>query len=199
MKYLSIVKKALIAVSLWGLAASVHAQWSLDTDNSSLDFISTKNSAVAESHSFDALSGSVSADGAVKVAVELDSVNTLIDIRNERIRSMLFETANFPLATVAAKVDAGILQKILESDSAITMDIPVSVSLHGRDKMITASVVLARTSGGGLLAVTSRPILISAADFGLASGIELLRNAAGLNSISSAVPVSFSLEFVPAR
>ncbi len=199
MKHLSIATKALIAVCFWGFAASVYAQWSLDGDNSSLDFISTKNSAVAESHSFDALSGSVSSDGAVKIAVELESVNTLIDIRNERVRSMLFETADFPLATIAATVDAAVLQKILESDTAITMDIPVSVSLHGRDKAITASVVLARTSGGGLLAVTSRPILIRAADFGLENGIELLRNAAGLNSISSAVPVSFRLEFVPAR
>lgn len=179
------------------MAASTHAQWTLDAGNSSVDIISTKNDSLAESHSFDALSGSVSADGSANVVIELDSVNTLIEIRNERIRKMLFETANFPLAKITAKVDADTLQKVIEGGKALSLDIPVSVSLHGKEKVITASVVLAQTPGGGLVAVTSRPILIRAADFDLENGIELLRKVAGLNSISAAVPVSFSLEFVP--
>jgi hypothetical protein len=109
----------------------------------------------------------------------------------------LFETANFPLAKITADLDAATLQEVIDGGKAMTLTIPLNVALHGKEKAINASVVLAPTAGGGLMAVTSRPILIRAADFNLENGIELLRKVAGLNSISSAVPVSFSLAFTP--
>lgn len=196
MTSLSLIKNAILLTTFWAFASSAHAQWSLDSENSTVEFISTKNNSVAESHSFGTLKGAVSSDGLVALTIELDSVNTLIEIRNERVRNMLFESANFPLAKIAAHVDAAVLQAIVEAGKIVTLDIPVTVSLHGQEKTVSASVVLARTLEGGLLAVTSRPVLIKAADFGLENGIELLRKVAGLNSISSAVPVSFRLEFV---
>lgn len=197
MKYLWFAKNTFFVVAFWAVAGSVQAQWSLDAGSSSVEFVSIKNNAVAESHHFDSFSGSVGKDGSVNLVIDLDSVKTLIEIRNERIRKMLFETASFPQLNVEAKVDAALLERILGDEGAVAVDIPVTVSLHGREKVIGASVVLARTSDGGFLAVTSKPILIKAADFELEKGIELLRAAAGLSSISSAVPVSFSLEFVP--
>ncbi|MFK8047154.1 MAG: YceI family protein [Halioglobus sp.] len=199
MRFTSLARNALVAVYFLAFAATAQARLSLDPNNSSLEFISTKNNSIAESHSFGALSGSVADDGSVNLAIELDTVNTLIEIRDERVRKMLFDTANFPLAKIATKVDAALLQKILEANETVTLDIPVTVSLHGQKRAVNASVVLAPKSGGGLLAVTARPIVIRAADFNLENGIELLRKVAGLNSISSSVPVSFRLEFVPTR
>jgi hypothetical protein len=38
-------------------------------------------------------------------------------------------------------------------------------------------------------------VLVNAADFGMEGGIEALRNVAGLNAISSVVPVSMQLKF----
>ena len=52
---------------------------------------------------------------------------------------------------------------------------------------------------GGLRVIAAEPVLISAADFGLESGVEALREVAGLNVISTAVPVSFQLVFTPAQ
>jgi hypothetical protein len=46
-----------------------------------------------------------------------------------------------------------------------------------------------------LLVTSERPLLLNAADVGLADGVERLREIAGLPSISPAVPVSFVLLF----
>jgi hypothetical protein len=40
---------------------------------------------------------------------------------------------------------------------------------------------------------------VDAAKFGLSDGVEKLREIAGLDSISHAVPVSFVMTFVPAQ
>ncbi|MFV0275687.1 MAG: hypothetical protein ACK5HY_00645, partial [Parahaliea sp.] len=65
-----------------------------------------------------------------------------------------------------------------------------------------APVLIARDASGDLLrVVTTRPVVVNAGDFDLVKGIEALRQVAGLKTISTAVPVTFSLVFseAPAR
>jgi polyisoprenoid-binding protein YceI len=197
MKYTSVIKNVITALILSGLASTALAQWVLDPSHSKLEFISTKNISIAETHTFGDLTGSIKADGTVTVSIDLDSVETLIAIRNERVREMLFETADFPRANVSAQFDPAQLSK-LGSGDVLRADIPISVSLHGLQKSLTVAVVLVGTSEGGILAVTSHPIVIDAGDFGLGAGVKLLQQVAGLTSISTAVPVFFQLSFTAA-
>jgi polyisoprenoid-binding protein YceI len=197
MKYTSVIKNGIAALVLSGLANTALAQWVLDPDHSTLEFISTKNISIAETHTFGDLAGSIKTDGTVTVSIDLDSVETLIPIRNERVRAMLFETADFPRASVSARFDPAQLSK-LGSGDVLRANIPITVSLHGLQKSLTVPVVLVGTSEGGILAVTSRPIVINADDFGLAAGVKLLQEVAGLTSISTAVPVFFQLAFTAA-
>lgn len=196
MNYLSLVSKGLAFAVLSGLSSSVLAQWELNSGLSAIQFISTKNSAVAESHSFGSLAGSIGEDGKVAMEIALDSVDTLIAIRNERMRELLFETVKFPKAEIKAQIDQDVIAPAIAGGVVVT-EIPITLSLHGYDKAMTVAVVLTGTSGGNLLVVTPSPILINAADFGLDKGLELLREVAGLKSISTAVPVSFQLLFAP--
>jgi YceI-like domain len=196
MKYLSVVNKLAVLVLLAGLANSAFAQWALDGESSAVRFITTKNNAVAESHEFSSLSGAISGEGEVQVAIALDSVETLVPIRNQRMREMLFETVNFPRADIAASLDQSVIDVVAKGGVLLT-EIPVTLSLHGHDRVLTVPVLLAVTDGGKLLVVTSRPVLVKAADFGLEKGVSLLQEAVGLSSISTAVPVSFQLIFVP--
>ena len=68
------------------------ADWTLDNERSIVNFISIKNASIGEVHRFRSLAGSVSDDGAVRLVIDLDSVETLIPIRNQRMRELLFET-----------------------------------------------------------------------------------------------------------
>jgi hypothetical protein len=75
--------------------------------------------------------------------------------------------------------------------------IEVEVDLHGVTKSYIAEILVTRLNDGGLQIVISEPIVVKAADFGLDGGIDILREVAGLNSISTAVPVSGQLVFTP--
>ncbi len=77
------------------LTAPVHslADWVVDPVGSYVSFASVKNDLIAENHSFTAITGTVEDSGDVNIAIAFTSVETLIPIRNERIRSMLFVVA----------------------------------------------------------------------------------------------------------
>ena len=147
----------------------------------------------AETHSFGGLVGYIGKNGNVQLSIDLDSVETLIPIRNERMRELLFETTSFPNATVAAEVDPAVLAEVA-SGGTVSTEVPVRLNLHGIEESLAVPVT-GFSDGGSLSVVSSRPIIINAADFGLVAGVEALRKVAGLNTISTAVPVSLNLRF----
>lgn len=192
-----LLSQVLVACALLSGAGLAQAQWELDNDHSSVEFISIKNGGVAEHHHFTSLVGYVGEDGTVQVTIELASVETLIPIRNERMREMLFRTADFATATVSTQVDPGVLSEVA-AGGVVTTDIQVSLELHGESAELKVPVTVFSEQGEGLRVLSTRPVVVNAGDFGLASGVEALREVAGLDSIATAVPVSFHLVFDPA-
>jgi len=79
------------------------AGWVLDSELSNISFGSIKNDYVGESHTFGKTSGTVTGDGMVTIKLGLGSVETNIDIRNERMREFVFNNA--PNATITAAID----------------------------------------------------------------------------------------------
>jgi len=170
------------------------AEWSLESDRSTVQFLSVKNAAVAELHHFKSVSGSISDEGMAEVTIDLASVETLVPIRNERMREMLFETADFPAAKLNARVPEDLAD--LSPGETLDVDLEISVDLHGTTAPYIGRTRVTRLADGSLQVVLAEPILLRAADFGLGDGIEMLRDVAGLKSISTAVPVDATLVFV---
>jgi hypothetical protein len=177
------------------LSNAASAAWELDSQRSAVQFMSVKNASVAELHHFKSITGGISDTGAAKVILDLDSVETLVPIRNQRMRELLFETVRFPAATLSAEVPES-LMGLAVGESRDT-SIELTVDLHGDKATYIAEVLVTGIAGGGLQVVLSEPILVNAADFQLEAGIEVLREVAGLNNISTAVPVSAQLLFTP--
>lgn len=169
------------------------AQWALDNEMSSLSFVTTKAEHVAEVHTFEQMSGTLSNAGDLNIAIELISVNTMIPIRNERMQAMLFETDIFPEATITGKIDMAQLAGMSAGDTKAMM-VDFNMSIRGIVKAYAADVQVTRT-GSGLVASTRKPIIVTADSHDLVSGVDALREVAGLPSISRAVPVSFSVVF----
>lgn len=161
----------------------------LDNSLSVLSFVSIKKGAVGEVHTIKNLSGSISAEGNINVVLDLASVNTKIDIRDERMRKHLFEVASNPKATVIAKVG----DKVSMAGVSL-VEGEVSINLHGITKTVSASVAVINT-GDKVVISSTKPIIIKAADFGLEGGVAMLQKLAKLPSIATAVPVSFVLTF----
>ncbi len=172
---------------------SANAHWSLDNAASTLSFVTVKAEHVAEVHTFDVLSGSIDDAGEVKIAIELASVNTMIQIRNERMQAMLFETNLFPDATITGKVDLEAITAMNPGASEV-MQIEIELSLHGASIALIADLMVTRLESG-VMASTLKPIIVTADSAGLVAGVEALREVAGLPSISRSVPVSFTLVF----
>ena len=193
MTLISKLKSIFCFVTVFFLASSASAHWELDNNSSTLSFVTVKADHVGEVHTFDQLSGEINDDGSVQITIELASVNTLIDIRNERMQNMLFETNLFPQATIAGEIE---LDAVAAMDAGVSQAISVDfdLAIHGESSSYTADVLVTRTESG-VLASTVKPIIVMADTHGLVSGVEALREVAGLPSISRAVPVSFNVVF----
>ncbi len=187
-KFLQAGLAALVSSVLFVSAAQAH--WSLDNEASSLSFVTVKAEHVAEAHSFDRLSGTIGDNGDVEITIELASVNTMIQIRNERMQEMLFETNMFPEATI---IDLDALTD-MDAGASTARQVDFELSLHGQSVAMAADVQITRT-GEGVVVSTLKPIIVMSDAFALTAGVEKLREVAGLPSISRAVPVSFTVVF----
>ena len=174
-------------------AGAAQAHWSLDNDASTLSFVTVKAEHVAEVHTFDSLSGTIGDDGGVEISIELASVNTMIPIRNERMQEMLFETNLFPDGIITGSIDLDALTD-MDAGSSVARQIDFELSLHGQSVALAADVQITRT-GEGVIVSTLKPLVVMADSFALTAGVEMLREVAGLPSISRAVPVSFTVVF----
>lgn len=176
------------------LGSAARAEWVLDGEESALTFVSTKAVNVAEVHRFGEMAGTVDEMGNVDVSIDLSSVDTGIEIRDQRMREMLFYTGEHPQATLSAKLDEEALDKLNAGESVDTT-LEAMLTLHGETRPLMLDVTIARTGESRALVATRKPVLINASEFNLAEGVEALRQVAGLPSISLAVPVSFVLVF----
>ena len=195
MKLLQRFHYLVLSACLLASSAMAQADWELDSANSTINFVSIKNNGVAEVHSFASLQGFIGAAGNAQVTIELESVQTMIDVRDERMREMLFETVKFPLATVSAEVEPGMLAMAAEG-GVVTTELPVTVSLHGQEKVLSAPLLIVGESENSLRVISTAPVLVNAADFDLTGGVAALQKVAGLDAISTAVPVTLQLQFV---
>jgi len=187
---LSMFPKLVILLSGVGFMEPVEADWTV-SDSSRIGFVSIKNNRIGENNAFERVSGSISESGQVAVSVDLSSVETGIGIRNERLQKMLFEVASFPTASIdAALSDSQIAA--LRSGGARAESVSVNISLHGKTVSKTANVSVS-SSGGDVRVTTTQPIVITAQEFGLESGVAALQQIAGLNAISRSIPVTVDL------
>ena len=176
------------------VSSQAFATWNLNSEKSSLSFVSTKAIDIAEVHRFTEMAGRLSDKGKAVVTIELASVDTGVPIRDERMQEMLFETDKYPLATVRAKIDMKIVDAIAPGGSS-RLATELTIDLHGVRVTVDANVVIAKLDEKVLLVTSSKPVILNAASVNLVDGIEALREVASLPSIGNAVPVSFVLVF----
>jgi polyisoprenoid-binding protein YceI len=186
--------KALAALLLACAAWPAQANWYLDNESSRLSFVTSKNANISEVHRFLVLHGKVDAKGMAQLEVELDSINSGIPLRDERMRKELFEVGQYPNALINAQINLRPIND-LASGAQIELRLPVNVTLHGKQHEYTAEILATRLDDRRFQVVTLEPLVLNAADFDLLPGLETLRKAAGLSAISLSVPVGAVLIF----
>jgi polyisoprenoid-binding protein YceI len=194
--------RAWLVLCLAALAACNGAQptqeaagnWALDGASSSLHFLSTKNGQITETHRFTKLEGGINEDGRASLVVNLASVQTGIDIRNSRMQQMLFEVADFPLATARIALPPNFIAQLPPGGSQ-ALETKLELELHGQTQTIPTQLRVARLADNRLQVSSEAPVLLAAADFGLLQGVQALREVAGLDAINPTVPVTVLLQY----
>jgi hypothetical protein len=186
--------KTLAFLLLTGAALSARADWYLDGESSRLSFVSTKNANVSEVQRFLVLHGKVDPQGLAQVEVELESINSGIPLRDERMRKELFQVERFPDALITTKIDLRPIND-LAPGAQLELRLPLMVDLHGKQHQYQAELLATRLDDRRFQVVTLEPLVINAEDFDLAPGLETLRKMAGLSAISLSVPVGAVLIF----
>lgn len=183
----------IILVAILG-ASPASAEWLLNNYRSEVSFVSTKAIDIAEVHRFRELDGRIADNGKAVVTIDLTTVDTGIEIRDERMQSLLFETDKYPQATIRTKLDKNTLKNMLPG-AISRRELEFELDLHGIEMQVMSDVVISMLSETAVTVVSTKPIIINASTLGLTEGIEALRAIANLPSIGAAVPVSFALMF----
>ncbi|MEL7480848.1 MAG: YceI family protein [Pseudomonadota bacterium] len=170
------------------------ADYVLDAAQSRLSFVSIKAGDIVETHRFDDITGGVAADGQGELRVALASVNTGVDIRNERMRDAFFEVDTYPEATATVSIDPSVFEDLTVGDRR-TIALSADLSLHGASVPVDTDVVVTRLSENSVSVDTLAPVSVVAAAHDLGAGVETLREMAGLDQITPASLVTFTLVF----
>jgi hypothetical protein len=190
MNYLKKLWLAVICVCAVPVVAAKSNQWDIDLKRSQLNVVSVKKDSIAEVHQFKQFYGILNLDGGFIVDIALDSIETNIDIRNQRMSDHLFETKRFPVAVLTGKVD---IQKIsqLKIGQNLKLNVPAQVRLHGNKADVTMQITVIKLTNNQLHVSSRQPVIINANDFELSEGVEKLKELANLSSIDLAIPVTF--------
>lgn len=181
------------ALSCALLPAAAMADWQL-TQPSEVSFVSFKNTHLAENHRFERLQGSISQGGDALVRIDLSSIDSRIPVRDERMRELLFEVADFSHAEIRAQIPA----EVLQAKQPQSYSLQGQLSLHGNQESFRTTVMVTPAADGTTTVNSLTPVLVHADSFALSRGIKELRDIAKLDSIAEVVPVSFSLTFTAA-
>ena len=176
-------------------ALTANADWQLDPAASDLYFMSIKATHVGEVHSFETLSGTVDDKGRANLTVDLASVATLIPIRDQRMRDLLFEVDRYPTATVTAQIETGPLVS-MPSGSELDIELEGNLQFKGQTNTLMTRVKVAKLNDQKVTVRTIAPVLLSADQLRVTEGLEKLREIAGLPNISFTIPVTFNLTLI---
>ncbi|MEM7439283.1 MAG: YceI family protein [Pseudomonadota bacterium] len=190
---LNITKTLVTTLALSTFALGAHAEtWTFDSSNSRISFGSVKQGDIGESHGLSGIKGTVSADGAVTATIDLSTVDTDIDVRNERMIKHVFKNA--PDAKLTATLDMDALKAMAPGDTT-TILVEGALEFLGEEIPLDVDMFVMRATGDKVVAVSDGMVYLSTEELGINAGIDMLKEIAGLDSITRATPVSIRFVF----
>ncbi len=184
--------KAITIASAIVAAPALAADWTLNSDASHLAYGTVKIDDIGEVNSLTNLSGHVSEEGNVEIEIDLSSVETNIDIRNERMIEYVFRKA--ATATLTAGIDMTEVSK-LDIGASTVVEVDATLSLVGTDVDFYTDMFILRVSETSVMVSTNDMVFISTEEAGVTAGVDKLMELAGLPGITRTVPVTARLMF----
>lgn len=192
--FLCLLTLSSVAFAKLNFVTSTHVgQWVLNNQASELNFITTKNASKTEIQTFKNLKGKI-AGTQVSMTVDLSSVDTGIEIRDERLRTLFFNLVKFPTATVIMDIKKNDIYP-MKPGQIKNLELDADITIQGITKIYPVKLQVVELDKNQRLVFSSQPVIVNLQDFELLAGVNKLREIAKLKSINAAVPVTFSLLF----
>lgn len=192
----SSVASSIVSSSSSSVVSGNAARWLLDAPASSFYFVSVKKSTAGvetpENFTFSQLQGTVSSAGQATLTIPLASISTNNTIRDPRMQNLLFESAYLPNLHFTTQLDLAALDTQAVGSIKV-QSVTGNLVLHGVVKSVVFDAVIMKHANNSISVSTRKPIVINAADFDLAAGVEALRAIASLSNIGEKVPVYFKV------
>ncbi len=175
-----------------------------DMDKSRLSFVSTKDGGIEVGGTFGVILGGFNIDAAKLSAttgvlnVELDSVDTGLEQRDKNLAETFF-------GQVAGKVirsDVEFLalrpqvEAVAVGDKTLA-EADLRINFRGHGNLVSAKVVLSRTSEQGWTLKTTEPVALSIGGLGMQGRADSLKERCGHQSIGDAVMISAEIVLAP--
>lgn len=174
------------ALSHWILEEADIRFYSTKTDKNDNDIV--------EEGVFNTYSGYLDKQGNLKMEIELDSVDTDISIRDQRIKEWLFETARFPKVEIQSQMDHDWMNALGVHKEASKVQ-PLTISFHGKTIQTEASLKIIKLDDNTINVMTQEPVHINLLELEMMQGLNSLTEVMDLKSISYLVPVKFQGKF----
>lgn len=175
-------------------SSSALADWALDASNSNISYGTIKNGSIGESNTFGTISGSITDNGHINIDINLASVSTQLELRDERMRDIVFKVAENANAKLTGDMN---IEAHHDQEIGTSRVIEATIGLELVGEKIDHDVMLVVTRlGENKVMVTPHGVMfIDAYDYELLEAIDTLRELAGLETIETVVPMSFHLTF----
>lgn len=192
------MKKILLAsLMLSAFAHAENAVW--ESDSNQISFLSIKvtqqKNSITEQSAFTDSKAMLDKDGNFTLTIDLNSVKTNIEIRDQRLKDWVFETAQFGTATVRGKVDADAVNKLAVGE-VLKLDQALELDIHGQTVNLQAELNVQRVADDKIMVSTLTPVVLDTKAMKMEKGVMQLVEVMALSSIVEQVPVSFAGEFM---
>lgn len=191
------IKKVGLAAMVLGLSGAVLAeQW--QAEDVDVSFLTTKvtagNATVTELNTFDDARATVNFNGKLDAVVDLSSVNSGIEVRDQRLVDNVFNSAKGLALLISGKVDLSEIDQLKVGQSLVLQQ-PLHLTFGGQEIDVTAELLVVRLADNRLSVTSLKPIILDLTLFGVHQGVNKLTELAKLNTIALQVPTFLHTTF----
>ncbi len=193
MKLLSSLVVAATVMMTSTVFADGHITWKSVAEESRVAFGSIKRNVAGEVHHFNNVVGTVKENGDVSITIDLASIETNIDIRNERMIKHVFQEGK-AAAVITGKINMDEINGLKPGQTDV-IEIEAKFTFAGIENDIDAEMLVARLSEDRVLVSTADFIMLSTEDLGIDPGVDILKKLADLSGITRVTPVAIRMVF----
>ena len=174
----------------------LQAAWKVDEQNSTVNFSSTKivksGQSITEGHVLSKVKGEIKDNGAFTMKIDLESVDTKIQIRNERIKKYIFNVKEQRYATISGQLNKKNLALLRSAKQGGKTVQAFTLNLNGVDVAMTGKFSVFHSTNGVVLS-SEEPMILSTQALKAVKGVGELVKLAGLDKIILQIPVQLTL------